>query len=174
MTDLILENEKLFENIKHIDDDGVEFWYARELQVVLEYTEWRNFENVIEKAKLSCKTAGSIEISHFVDVNKMVSSGVSVNIIPLKEGDVMKTAAAYIRVSTEDQTEHSPEAQLNELKLWGKRHDILVDPEHASIGAGVRTHRGNKFEGRTIEYILNSPMYCGFTRWTPTSIMSLL
>lgn len=54
-----------------------------ELQAVLGYTEWRNFEKVIEKAKLSCETAGGIEISHFVDVNKMVSSGVAD--IPIKD-----------------------------------------------------------------------------------------
>jgi len=44
-----------FEDIKHIDENGVEFWYARELQLALNYKEWRKFENVISKAKKSCK-----------------------------------------------------------------------------------------------------------------------
>lgn len=70
MTDLQVKNELLFEDIKHVDEDGVEFWYARELQAVLGYTEWRNFEKVIEKAKLACETAGGIEISHFVTSTK--------------------------------------------------------------------------------------------------------
>ena len=43
--------EKIFEDIKHIDENGCEFWCARELQKVLEYSQWRRFENVIEKAK---------------------------------------------------------------------------------------------------------------------------
>ena len=44
-------DELTFENIKHIDENGVEFWYARELQTILEYMEWRNFNQVIDKAK---------------------------------------------------------------------------------------------------------------------------
>ncbi len=48
---------KTFEDIKHIDENGIEFWYARELQSVLNYIEWRKFENVINKAKESCKNS---------------------------------------------------------------------------------------------------------------------
>ena len=66
------KNNKSFEDIKHIDENGVEFWYARELQLVLNYKEWRKFENVINKAKESCKNS-DIEISeHFVDVDKTI------------------------------------------------------------------------------------------------------
>ena len=50
-------NNKTFEDIKHIDENGIEFWYARELQSVLNYKEWRKFENVINKAKESCKNS---------------------------------------------------------------------------------------------------------------------
>lgn len=70
-------SEATFEDIKHIDEDGNEFWYARELQKVLEYAEWRNFSGVIGKAKEACKMAGNVEISHFVDINKMVKGGVA-------------------------------------------------------------------------------------------------
>ena len=69
------KNNKSFEDIKHIDENGVEFWYARELQLVLNYKEWRKFENVINKAKESCKNS-DIEISeHFVDVDKTIQIG---------------------------------------------------------------------------------------------------
>ena len=44
----------IFENIKHIDDYGNEYWYARELMQALEYRKWGNFVKVIEKAKLAC------------------------------------------------------------------------------------------------------------------------
>lgn len=68
-------SESLFEAIKHINKYGQEFWYARELQVALEYTAWRNFEKVINKAKEACSGSG-IEVSdHFVDVDKMVEIG---------------------------------------------------------------------------------------------------
>jgi len=51
-----------FENIKHIDENGSEFWYARELADVLEYTQWRNFAKVIDKAMLACKNSGVKQI----------------------------------------------------------------------------------------------------------------
>lgn len=65
----------LFENIKHIREDGSEFWYARELQQVLEYAKWANFMQVIDKARESCRNAGNIEISEFTDVGKIVDLG---------------------------------------------------------------------------------------------------
>ena len=46
---------KTFEDIKHIDEYGCEYWFARDLQKVLEYKEWRNFKVVIDKAITSCK-----------------------------------------------------------------------------------------------------------------------
>lgn len=63
------------ENIKHIDEERQEFWYARELQIVLNYKEWRKFENVINKAKDSCRNSNVIESDHFVKVDKMVNIG---------------------------------------------------------------------------------------------------
>jgi DNA-damage-inducible protein D len=62
---------KNFEDYAH-QQDGVEFWFARDLQNLLGYTEWRNFTKVIEKAKESCKTANNTIIDHFVDANKTI------------------------------------------------------------------------------------------------------
>jgi len=59
-----------FERIKHINEYGQEFWYARELQQALEYTEWRNFSLVIEKAKTACASSANDTEEHFVDINK--------------------------------------------------------------------------------------------------------
>jgi len=61
-----------FEHIKHHTQDGVEYWNARELQTVLEYSEWRNFYSVIEKAMEACTNSGNDANDHFVDVNKMI------------------------------------------------------------------------------------------------------
>jgi len=62
-----------FESIKYINSEsGMEYWFARELQPLLEYTEWRNFSNIIDKAKTACENSGNITNDHFVDVNKMI------------------------------------------------------------------------------------------------------
>ncbi len=68
-------NESIFESIKHIDEQGNEYWYARELQKVLEYKEWRKFKNIIEKAKTSCISSNNNVLDHFVQVDKMVDIG---------------------------------------------------------------------------------------------------
>ena len=64
------KDESIFENIKHILEDGTEYWNARELQHVLEYTDWRNFLKVVDKAKIACENSGILVGEHFVDVNK--------------------------------------------------------------------------------------------------------
>ena len=64
------KDESIFENIKHILEDGTEYWNARELQHVLEYTDWRNFLKVVDKAKIACENSGLLVGEHFVDVNK--------------------------------------------------------------------------------------------------------
>ena len=68
-------NNKSFEDIKHTDENGIEFWYARELQKVLNYSEWRKFEGVIKKAEISCQNSGIDSSDHFVGIDKMVKIG---------------------------------------------------------------------------------------------------
>lgn len=67
--------EKVFEKIKHINEFGQEYWSARELQKALEYTQWRRFEELIERAKTACKNSGFNVPDHFADVGKMVELG---------------------------------------------------------------------------------------------------
>lgn len=81
MANIISYSEQTFENIKHINEFGQEFWYARELQHVLEYSEWRNFEKVIDKAKEACANSQQPVEECFVDVNKtspMPNGGVKI------------------------------------------------------------------------------------------------
>lgn len=75
MNDIKEYTTKLFEDIKHIDEFGNEYWLARELQNILEYTQWRRFENVINKAKFSCKNSNIKVDDHFANVGKMVDIG---------------------------------------------------------------------------------------------------
>ncbi len=64
-------NNSIFESIKHIDEFGKEYWYARELQKVLDYKEWRKFNGVIDKAINSCRSSNINVIEHFVQVDKL-------------------------------------------------------------------------------------------------------
>lgn len=64
-----------FEDHSQTTDNGIEFWFARDIQHLLGYSEWRNFNKVILKAKTSCEASGNLISDHFVDVNKMVSIG---------------------------------------------------------------------------------------------------
>ena len=67
-----LEINNTFDSIKHTDEFGNEFWYARELQKALNYTQWRRFNDVIEKAKVACKNSNNSVLNHFANVGKMV------------------------------------------------------------------------------------------------------
>lgn len=69
------EQQNSFEDIKHLDENGVEFWYARELSKLLDYKDFRNFELTIFKAMESCKNSANEITDHFVEVTEMVPIG---------------------------------------------------------------------------------------------------
>ena len=70
MTEIEQYSEKIFEDIKHYTENGAEFWYARELQHVLEYSKWENFVKVIDKAKIACQNSQQSVSECFPDVRK--------------------------------------------------------------------------------------------------------
>lgn len=72
--DTIAKLNKRFEEYAY-EQDGIEYWLARELQELLGYSDWRNFSNAINKAKESCETTGEAVSDHFVDVTKMIELG---------------------------------------------------------------------------------------------------
>ena len=73
--EIVAYSQQMFENIKHVDENGTEFWYARELQKALEYTEYGKFLPVIEKAIEACRKTGFDEGNHFAHVSEMVRIG---------------------------------------------------------------------------------------------------
>ena len=75
MTDLNEKEYKGFEDIKHKDENGEEFWFARELAFILEYRYWENFSKVIDRAMLACKNSGHSVDSDFRVVTKIVKAG---------------------------------------------------------------------------------------------------
>ena len=71
MKNMKKENQT-FESIKHIDENNIEFWYAREIMFILEYSKWQNFEKTIGKAKISCENSGISAFEHFTDASKTI------------------------------------------------------------------------------------------------------
>jgi len=66
------KENQTFEDIRHIDENGIEYWYGRELQKILEYNKWENFEKVINKAMIACENTGISVTEHFPDVRKTI------------------------------------------------------------------------------------------------------
>lgn len=74
--EMVIHLHQEFEQIvQHYEESQIEFWLARDLQPLLGYKEWRNFVNVIDKAKASCINSGFESKDHFVDVNKLIKAG---------------------------------------------------------------------------------------------------
>lgn len=154
--------ESLFESIRHVNEYGEEFWYARELQIALEYKQWRRFCNVIDKAKEACSGSGNIISDHFADVGKMVIIGSGAEreledmqlsryacYLIVQNGDSRKKVIAlgqsYFAVKTRQQELIENFDQLNEdAKRLAIRHEMI---EHnkmlvaAAKDAGVETSK---------------------------------
>jgi len=72
--EIIQKLQTSFEDVAQVQN-GVEFWFARDLQVLLGNEEWRNFTKVIEKAQEACENAGLAAEDQFVEVNKLITHG---------------------------------------------------------------------------------------------------
>ena len=156
--ELITKLHKNFEEYVNFEE-GIEFWYARDIQVLLDYSDWRNFLQVVDKAKLACKNSKIDKLYHFVDVNKMVGlgSGAEREISDIKltryacyliaqNGDPRKEVIAFAQTYFAVQTRKQEvlEERLKELKRIEKRHQ-LADREKRL--AGVIFERGVDSKG---------------------------
>lgn len=144
------EEQNSFEDIKHIDEDGTEFWYARELQEVLEYKEWRNFNKVIEKAKEACIRSGNVEISHFVDVNKMVEGGVAD--LPVRDIKLTRYACYLIAQNGDPRKEVIALAQTyfavqtRKQELQDNFDSLTEDQKRLAIRSDLKEHNKSLVE----------------------------
>lgn len=159
--DIELINESLFESIKHINEYGMEYWTARELMPVLEYKQWRQFSDAIDRAKKACETSGNRVFDYFADARKIVKTGVATKEIEdyhlsryacyliAMNGDPRKKAIAmaqsYFAIKTRQQELSENFEKLSEeqkrLAIRGelKHHNkSLADAAHE---AGVETSR---------------------------------
>ena len=94
MKELKAKEYKRFENIKHIREDGSEYWSARELAPALEYTQWRNFSKVIGRAMIACENSGHNVLDDFAEVSKIVDAGATSK--PIKDYELSRYACYLI------------------------------------------------------------------------------
>ena len=112
-----------FESYANKTENGIEFWFARDLQHLLGYTEWRNFTKVINKAKTACETSGHNISDHFVGVNKMVSIGSGAE-RPI--GDIMLTRfACYLIAQNGDPQKEAIAFAQNYFAVQTRKAEII-------------------------------------------------
>lgn len=151
MSNKIIVNEnnkgyKTFEDIKNVDEFGNEYWLAHELQIVLEYKQWRRFEAVISRAKISCKNSGAKINDHFANIGKMVKTGDSIRKI---EDYKLSRYACYLITQNGDsrkkvialaQTYFA--IQTRKQELLEKEYENLTEDEKRLYQRNL-TRRGN-------------------------------
>lgn len=112
-----------FDDIVHETEDGVEFWYARELQGVLGYMKWDKFQNVIDKAKDACEMSGNSVQDHFLQVGKLIFTGKSAK---RDIGDIMLTRyACYLIAMNGDSTKTEIAFAQSYFALQTRKQEIL-------------------------------------------------
>ena len=147
MEEIVKSTSKTFEDIKHIDEYGNEYWLARDLQKVLEYKEWRNFKVVIDKAITSCENSKFNVFDHFVEANKMIEIGKTAKrkILDYK----LSRYACYLIVQNADPSKEVVAlgqtyfaVQTRKQEITEQEYDSLSDDEKRLYQRNL-TRRGN-------------------------------
>lgn len=156
--ELITKLHKNFEDFVH-NEDGVEFWYARDLQGLLGYAKWENFVAAVEKAKVSCSSSNNAVSDHFLDVRKMVDigSGTQREIADVKltryacyliaqNGDPRKSEIAFAQTYFAIQTRKQEliEQRFAEVERISAREKLT---QSEKLLAGIAFERGVDQEG---------------------------
>jgi DNA-damage-inducible protein D len=121
---IIAKLHKSFEASSY-EEDGIEYWLARELQSLLGYADWRNFLNTVDKARDSCRTTGEAVSDHFVDVTKMVSIGSGAE---RKKEDIMLTRyACYLIAQNGDPKKEQIAFAQSYFALQTRKQELLEE-----------------------------------------------
>ena len=140
-------NNQTFEDIKHYDEYGIEFWYARELMKILEYNKWENFEKVINKAKESCENSSISVIEHFPDVRKLSKRANNAEIL-IKDYKLTRYACYLIAQNGDSRKEVIALAQTyfaiqtRKQEISEKEYSLLTEDEKRFYQRDL-TRKGN-------------------------------
>lgn len=156
MNELTKEVASLFESIKHSDENGVEFWSARELAPYLGYKRWENFLEVLEKAKNACKSSVGTILNDFRDVTKIVKAGFTEKplddveltryacYLVAQNGDPRKPEIAQAQTYFAIQTRYAEIQQMEEYQALTSEESkrLFLREELRRYHAGRPTHSG--------------------------------
>lgn len=130
-------NNTVFEKIKNVDDNNNEWWSARDLSKILEYSEYRHFKPVIEKAKEACVNSGQEIENHFEDFLEMVKIGSGAK-RPMEDGVKLSRYACYLIVQNADpgkevvaqgQTYFAIQTRLQEIQQMDEYNRLSAEDE---------------------------------------------
>ena len=139
--------EKNFDEIKHIDENGNEYWLARELQKVLKYNEWRNFNKVIDKAIIACDSSNYNNKEHFVEVNKVLMVGNNAK-MDIKDYKLSRYACYLIAQNGDSRKKVIALAQTyfaiqtRRMELLDKEYELMSEDEKRLFQRNL-TKKGN-------------------------------
>lgn len=123
-------NDQTFESIKHTNEEGIEFWYARELAQILQYADWRNFENAIYKAMEACKNSGNEVEDHFGEVTTFTKMNTGAN---RKIGDyALSRYACYLIVMNGDPNKKAIAAGQTYFAIKTRQQELIEDYDQLS------------------------------------------
>ena len=180
----------MFESIKHVDEAGNEYWTSRAMWKILEYTEYRHFLPVIEKAKIACKNSGQRIEDHFEDILEMVSIGSgaerSVDSVKLsryacylivQNADPSKIIVAqgqtYFAIQTriaevQQMAEYQQLSSEEEKRLFLREEMLKHNSLLASAAKDIHTHKGLKKSQKILDHMGSTELAANLFRATQT------
>ena len=151
MNDIKEYTEKVFEDIKHIDEQGNEYWYARELQNVLGYRQWRSINDLIERAKIACQESKYNIDDHFAVQRKMIklAKGATRKVIDYK----LSRYACYLIVINGNPNKRIIALAQTYFAIQTRRQELIEKEYNELTEAEKRLYRRN--QARRGNYNLN-------------------
>ena len=129
--DIANQHHATFEGARQMDEDGNEYWFARDLAPLLDYQQWRNFMQVIDKARQACEKSGRAVADHFADISKMVDIGSGAQ---REVADVrLSRYACYLIVQNGDPTKPVIANGQTYFALQTRRQELNDDEKFARL-----------------------------------------